>query len=53
MQGSACQITLITLWTGIAHSIGWAWSQAIIAHVLEQLISFVAKACSSEKCFQD
>lgn len=53
MQGSACQITLITLWTGTAHSIGWAWSQAIIAHVLEQLISFVAKACSSVECFQD
>jgi len=46
MRGRACQITSITLWTAIAHSIGWAWSQAIIAHVVGQLISFVAEESS-------
>lgn len=37
------QITSITLWAASAHLIGWAWTQAIIAHVVGQLISFVAE----------
>lgn len=43
MRVGVCQITSITLWIAIAHSIGWAWSQAIIAHVVGQLISFIAE----------
>ncbi len=37
------QITSITLRAASAHSIGWALIQAIIAHVVGQLISFDAE----------